>query len=136
VKNETKALTSAEAKAGASAATRGETGLLARVGGAGRLLTAGLLVVNSYFAWDAYKDGTRANTPAPVGDGMIGGSTGEGILNAAGSLAGGGPGTGTALRQSAELGSAVHDPGKLVDAVKSGASPTSIGMGIIFGAFR
>jgi len=71
------------------------------------------LVVNSYFAWDAYKDGTRANTPAPVGDGMIGGSTGEGILNAAGSLAGGGPGTGTALRQSAELGSAVRDPGKL-----------------------
>jgi len=136
VKNETKALASAEAKAGASAAAGGETGLLARVGGAGRLLTAGLLVVNSYFAWDAYKDGTRANTPAPVGDGMIGGSTGEGILNAAGSLAGGGPGTGTALRQAAELGSAVHDPGKLVDAVKSGASPTSIGMGIIFGAFR
>jgi hypothetical protein len=96
----------------------------------------GLWVLNSYFAWDSYKEGTRPNTPAPVGNGMIGGSTGEGILNAAGTLAGGVP-AGTMLRQAGELGSAVHDPGKLRDAITSGtSSPTSIGMGIVFGAFR
>lgn len=49
--------------------------------------------------------------------------------------AGGAP-VGTMLRQAAELGSAVHDPGKLWDAVKSGASPLSIGMGIYYGSFR
>jgi hypothetical protein len=133
VSNETKAAVSAEAKAGATAARR-EAGPLTRVGG-GTLVTGVLEGLNIYFAWDAYKDGTRANTPAPVGNGMSGGSTGEGILNAAGSLAGGGPDLGTALRQSAELGSAAK-PEKLLDAVKSGASPVSIGMGIVFGSFR
>jgi hypothetical protein len=134
-RNEAKAVASSEARAGVAAA-RGEAGLLARVGGAEGALVKGLWVVNIYFAWDAYKDGTRANTPAPVGSGMIGGSAGEGVLNAVGSLAGGGPELGTTLRQAAELGTAVHKPEQLWDAVKSGANPTSIGMGIIFGAFR
>jgi hypothetical protein len=41
------------------------------------------------------------------------------------------------LRQAAEFGSTGSDPGKVWDAIKSGtASPTSIGMGIFFGAFR
>jgi hypothetical protein len=80
--------------------------------------------------------GLRPNTPAPVGNGMIGGSEGEAILNAAGTLAGGAP-VGTMLRQAAEFGSTGSDPGKVWDAIKSGtSSPTSIGMGIYFGAFR
>ena len=75
------------------------------------------------------------NTAAPVGNGMIGGSTAEGILNAVGTLAGGGP-AGTLLRQSAEFGSTGSDPGKVWDALKGGASPVSVGMGVFFGSFR
>ena len=132
-KQEATAIASSEVRAGA-AALRSETGLLARAGGVSGLASKGLFVLNLYFAWESYKEGTRPNTPAPVGDGLIGGSEGEGVLNAAGTLAGGAP-VGTMLRQAAELGSAVHDPGKLWDAVKSGASPLSIGMGIYYGSF-
>jgi RHS repeat-associated protein len=132
------AVQTAEATAGASALPRAavpaEASLLGRAGKGitlGRVLTA----VNVYFAVESYREGIRPNTPAPVGNGMIGGSQGEGVLNAVGSLAGA-EGVGTALRQSAELGSAVHNPEGLWDAIRSGASPRSIGMGIIFGAFR
>jgi RHS repeat-associated protein len=129
--------TAARTEAGPAAllsSAGGEISLLKQAAGG---VTPGraLFALNLYFAWESYRFGTRPNTPAPVGNGMIGGSQGEGILNAAGTLAGGAP-AGTMLRQAAELGSAVHDPGKLWDAVKSGASPTSIGMGIFFGAFR
>jgi RHS repeat-associated protein len=136
LKNEAKTVTSSEVKI-VETATHNEAGLLARAGGVGGLLHGALWIANIYLAYDAYKDGTRATTVCPCGTGELAvGSTGEGILNAVGSLAGGGPNTGTALREAAQLGSAVHDPGKLWDAVKSGASPTSIGMGIVFGAFR
>jgi hypothetical protein len=91
--------------------------------------------LRGFFAWQSYKEGTRPNTPAPVGNGMIGGSEGEGILNAVGTFEYGAP-IGTMLRQAAELGSTGTKPEKLWDAMKSGASPVSIGMGIIFGAFR
>ena len=102
----------------------------------GAMVTGVLLAINIYFAWESYNYGTRPNTPAPVGNGMIGGSEGEGILNVAGQLAGGAP-VGTMLRQAAEFGSTGSDPKKVWDAIRSGnASPTSIGMGIYFGAFR
>jgi hypothetical protein len=100
------------------------------------VVTGVLWAINIYFAWESYKFGTRPNTPAPVGNGMIGGSEGEGILNAAGTLAGGLP-AGTMLRQGAEFASTGSDPKNVWNAIKSGtASPTSIGMGIFFGAFR
>jgi RHS repeat-associated protein len=132
---EAKAVVSSEINMGASAA-RGEARLLARVGGAVGVVSKALWALNIYFAWESYKEGTRPNTPAPVGNGMIGGSQGEGMLNAAGMLAGGAP-LGTMLRQAAEFGSTGADPKKVWDAIRSGtASPTSIGMGIYFGAFR
>lgn len=91
-----------------NSAAESEVGLLGRASGS---ITLGrvLIAVNIYFAWDSYRYGTKPNTPAPVGNGMVGGSTAEGILNAAGTLAGGAP-AGTMMRQAAELGSAVHDP--------------------------
>jgi hypothetical protein len=125
----------------AGAVVRQEAGALARGGPAGfatagTTATAVLWAVNIYFAWQSYKEGTRPNTPAPVGTGMIGGSEGEGALNFVGTLAGA-PGFGTMLRQAAELGSTGSDPRKVWNAIKSGtATPSSIGMGIYFGAFR
>lgn len=102
----------------------------------GTVVVGVLWAYNLYCAWESYKDGTRPNTPAPVGDGMIGGSQGEGILNGVGTLAGA-PGVGTALRQAAEAGSTGSKPEKVWNAIKSGiASPTSIGMGMFFGAFK
>jgi hypothetical protein len=134
--NDAKAALGADVNAEANALTHGEAGLLTRLGGAEGVAVKGLWVLNAYFAWNSYEEGTRPNTPAPVGSGMIGGSEGEGILNAAGTLAGGLP-AGTMLRQAAEFGSTGSDLGKVWNAIKSGtASPTSIGMGIIFGAFR
>ena len=103
---------------------------------AGGVVTGVLWAVNIYFAWDAYEMGSEPNTPAPVGNGMIGGSRGEAIMNAMGVLAGGLP-AGTMMRQGAEFASTGSDPSKVWNAITSGtASPTSIGMGIFFGAFR
>lgn len=133
VKNETKAVASAEVKAGTTAA-RSEAGLLSRAGGVGGVVSKGLWVFNIYSTYEAYKDGTRASTPAPIGNGMIGGSRAEGVLNAVGSPLG--IPVGTMLREAALYGSLVHDWGKLWGAAKSGASPTTIGMGIWFGSFR
>lgn len=121
LKQEVKALVSTEAKAGANV-MRSETTLLARAGGASGVASKALFVANIYFAYEDYKEGAKN-------------STGEGILNAAGTL-GGIPSTGTILRQALEFDSMVHDPAKLWNAVKSGASPVSIGMGMVFGAFR
>jgi RHS repeat-associated protein len=122
LKDEAKATLGADIRAETGVATRSEAGLLARAGGAEVGVTTGLIVISIYFAYEDYKEGAKN-------------SSGEGILNAAGTLAGG-PGYGTMLRQAGELGSAVHDPGKLWDAITSGtASPSSIGLGIIFGSF-
>jgi hypothetical protein len=118
LKQEAKAVFSAEGK-GAANAARSEAGQLARVGG---VVSGAFIVLNLYLAHEAYKEGAKN-------------STGEGILNAAGSLQGA-PEYGTMLRQAAELGSTGLTPAKLWSAIKSGASPTSIGMGAIFGAFR
>ena len=104
--------------------------------GAGGAITGALWAIDIIFAVKSYWEGSVPNTPAPVGNGMIGGSRGEAILNAAGTLAGGLP-AGTMLRQAAEFGSTGSDPRKVWNAITSGtASPTSIGMGIYFGAFR
>ncbi len=127
---------SAEVKAGAKAGSA-EAGAFAKVGGVGGLVGGGLILLNIYFAVGSYKEGTQAKAVLPAGpaDGLAVGSTGEGVLNAAGTLAGA-PNVGTAMREAGQLGSAVHEPKKLWDAIKSGASPTTIGMGIFMGAFR
>jgi RHS repeat-associated protein len=136
VKQEAKAVTSAPKFKPGPVVTPPKPGPLARVGGVPGVAMGVLILVNIYFAYESYQDGLRPNTPAPVGDGMIGGSQGEAILNAAGTLAGGAP-AGTMLRQAAEFGSTGSDPKKVWNAITSGtASPTSIGMGIFFGAFR
>jgi hypothetical protein len=103
-------------------AARGKTSLLELAGGVGGVVSKGLMVLNIYFAYEAYKEGAKN-------------STGEGVLNALGSLQGL-PETGTMLRQAAELGFVVSDPAKLGGAIKSGASPVSVWMGVMFGSFR
>jgi RHS repeat-associated protein len=140
VTSEVKAATSAEARAASNAvvsATRGEAGLVARLGGWTGVVFKGVVVLNVYLAYDAYQEGVNAKTIVPAGPagGLSVGSEGEGILNAAGSFLGA-PQYGTMLREAAQLGSTGIDPGELWDAARSGASPVSIGMGIAFGAFR
>jgi RHS repeat-associated protein len=129
-----KVIVSTEIKSGLTAA-RNEAGMLARVGGFGGLVPKALWGLNIYFAYDAYKQGTEPTSLAPIGSGRHGGSTAEGILNAVGSLLGG-VNLGTELREFGELGSAV-DPNKLWNGIRYGCwSPTTLGMGIFFGAFR
>jgi RHS repeat-associated protein len=113
-----------------------ETSLLARAGGVGGVVSKGLFILSVAFAYEAYKEGTQATTIVPAGPGRLAvGSTGEGILNAVGSLQGA-PQLGTMLREAAQLGSTGLTPAKLWNAFRSGATPTSIGMGAAFGAFR
>jgi RHS repeat-associated protein len=135
-KSEINAVASAEVKAGANVA-RSEAGLLARAGGVGGVASKGLRVATVIFAYLDYKAGVNAKSKVPAGpeEGLAVGSTGEGILNAVGTLAGA-PGYGTALREAAQLGSTGISPAKLWNAANSGASPTSVAMGMMFGWFR
>ncbi|MEP6901374.1 MAG: SpvB/TcaC N-terminal domain-containing protein, partial [Actinomycetota bacterium] len=140
IKEEAQAVASSEVKAGTKAAGGGT---LSRVGGGAGIATAALWLLKAYIAREAYKAGKNAPTNLPVGPapkengtgGHVSGSTGEGILNAVGSLEGA-PQYGTVLRESAQLGATGLTPGKLWDAVKSGKNPVTISMGALFGAFR
>jgi hypothetical protein len=116
----TKAVVSAEVKAEANVVARSEAGLLARAGGVGGVVSKGLLALNIYFAYDAYREGAARH------------GTAGGILSTAGALAGGAPGLDRVLLEPPPPA----DPSKVWSAMKSGASPTSIGMGWLFGAFR
>jgi RHS repeat-associated protein len=129
--------TAAVAKQETAAVARSEAGLLRRAGGLGGIAQGLLVVYNIYLTREAYKKGTNAIEIYPAGpaEGLAVGSVGEGVLNAAGALQGA-PEYGTMLRRAAELGSTGLTPAKLWNAIKSGASPTSIGMGAMFGAFR
>jgi RHS repeat-associated protein len=135
--SEANAVISAEVKAGVSGA-RSESSLLARAGGGLGVASTGLKVAQIVFAYLDYKAGVNAKTNVPAGPegGLAVGSTGEGVLNAAGTLAGGGPGYGTMLREAAQMGSTGITPSALWNAMKSGASPTSVGMSMVFGWFR
>lgn len=135
-KSEVSAIATAEVGAGANLA-KNEAGLLARAGGAGGVASKGLGIATIVFAYLDYKAGVNAKAKVPAGpaEGLAVGSTGEGVLNAAGTLAGA-PGYGTMLRGAAQLGSTGITPAALWNAAQSGASPTSVGMGAMFGWFR
>lgn len=75
------------------------------------------------------------NTPAPVGNGMVGGSTAEGILNAAGTPAGGAL-VDTVMRQAAGTRIGGPRPRKAVGRRKIRREPDIDRDEHLLGAFR
>lgn len=99
----------------------------------------GAVVTTPIIAGHAYLEGKNATTVVPAGPGRLAvGSSGEGAVNATGAVLSLGLFTnyGTMLREAAQLGSTGLTPTKLWNALRSGASPVSIGMGAAFGSFR
>jgi len=79
-----------------------------------------LTVLNVYLAYEDYKEGAKYGAAF-------------GVINVAGALVGM-PGAGTVLGQAKDLPPV--DPVKLAKGMVSGASPKSVAMGWLFGAFR